>query len=107
MHSPPTPLSPMQFGLYIDIKHCSVLTNDQFDFIEENVQTLLVPEADEEAFRERLAIVRSLTKPVAAANRLLPADLKPVGPAVDEARLQRWGETVFRRAEEVGVKTIV
>ena len=97
----------MQLGLYIDIKHGSVLPNDQFDFIEENVQTLLVPEADDAAFRERLAIVRSLAKPVLAANRLLPADLKPVGPAVDEARLQRWGESVFRRAEAVGVKTIV
>ena len=97
----------MKFGLYIDIKHGSVLPNDQFDFIEENVQTLLVPEADEAAFRERHAIVRSLAKPVPSANRLLPPDLKPVGPAVDEARLQRWGENVFRRAEEVGVKTIV
>ena len=50
----------MQLGLYIDIKHGSVLPNDQFDFIEENVQTLLVPEADEAAFRERLAIVKGL-----------------------------------------------
>src|SRR5471030_2713196 len=107
MHSPPTPFSPMQLGLYIDIKHGSVLPNDQFDFIEENVQTLLVPEADEAAFRERLAIVRSLAKPVVAANRLLPPDLKPIGPAVDTARLQRWGESVFRRAEAVGVKKIV
>lgn len=97
----------MKLGLYIDIKHGSVLPNDQFDFIEENVQTLLVPEAGDAAFRERLVIVRSLSKPVPAANRLLPPDLKPVGPAVDEARLQRWGESVFRRAEEMGVKLIV
>jgi sugar phosphate isomerase/epimerase len=97
----------MKFGLYIDIKHGAVLPQEEFDFIEENVQTLLVPEADEAAFRERLVIVRSLAKPVPAANRLLPADLKPVGPAVDEARLQRWGENVFRRSEEMGVKTIV
>lgn len=97
----------MKFGLYIDIQHGAVLPHDQFDFIEENVQTLLVPEADEAAFRERFAMVRSLSKPVPTANRLLPADLKPVGPAVDEARFQRWGETTFRRAEEMGVKLIV
>ncbi|MEP6671022.1 MAG: sugar phosphate isomerase/epimerase family protein [Chthoniobacter sp.] len=97
----------MKLGLYIDIKHGAAFADQPFDFVEENVQTLLVPEEDEAAFRERLAIVRSLAKPVAAANRLLPADLKPVGPVVDEARLQRWGESVFRRAEEVGVKTIV
>jgi sugar phosphate isomerase/epimerase len=97
----------MKLGLYIDIQHGSVLPNDQFDFIEENVQTLLVPEADEAAFQERLAIVRTLGRPVLAANRLLPADLRPVGPVVDEARLLKWGETVFRRAEQVGVKRIV
>jgi sugar phosphate isomerase/epimerase len=97
----------MKLGLYIDIKHGPAFADQPFDFVEENVQTLLVPEADEAAFRERLALVRSLAKPVRAANRLLPPDLKPIGPAVDEARLQRWGENVFRRAEEVGVKTIV
>ncbi|HEY3898809.1 MAG TPA: sugar phosphate isomerase/epimerase family protein [Chthoniobacter sp.] len=97
----------MQLGLYIDIKNGPVLPNDQFDFIEENVQTLLVPEADESVFRERLAIVRALGRPVLVANRLLPADLRPVGPVIDEARLKRWGESVFRRAEEVGVKKIV
>src|SRR5689334_5707615 len=98
---------PMKIGLYIDIKHGAAFAGQPFDFVEENVQTLLVPEKDEAAFRERLAIVRGLDKPVLAANRLLPPDLKPIGPVVDEARLQRWGENVFRRAEEVGVKTIV
>jgi sugar phosphate isomerase/epimerase len=97
----------MQLGLYIDIKNGPVLPNDQFDFIEENIQTLLVPEADEAVFRERLAIARAAGRPVLAANRLLPPDLRPVGPVIDEARLKRWGETVFRRAEEVGVKKIV
>ena len=97
----------MKLGLYIDIKHGPVLPNDQFDFIEENVQTLLVPEADESVFRERLSIALSLAKPVPVANRLLPPDLKPVGPLVDEPRLQRWGENTFRRAEEMGVKTVV
>jgi len=97
----------MQLGLYIDIKHGAAFADQPFDFVEENVQTLLVPEADEAAFRERLAIVKSLAKPVTAANRLLPADLRPIGPSVDEARLQRWGESVFRRAEQVGVKKIV
>lgn len=97
----------MQIGLYIDIKHGAAVADQPFDFIEENVQTLLVPEAEEAAFRERLALARAQPKPVAAANRLLPPDLKPIGPAVDEARLNRWGETTFRRAEEMGVKTIV
>lgn len=97
----------MLLGLYADIEQASVLPHDDFAFIEENIQTLLVPEADDEAFQRRLAIVKGLGKPVYAANRLLPADLRPVGPNVDEARLTRWLETVMARAEQAGVKIIV
>jgi sugar phosphate isomerase/epimerase len=97
----------MQLGLYADIEQAHLLPNDQFDYIEENIQTLLVPEADEATFQGRLEIVRSLQKPVTAANRLLPPGLPPIGPAVDEPRLGRWMETTMRRAEQVGVKIIV
>lgn len=97
----------MTLGLYVDIDRASALPTDQFDFVEENVQTLLVPEQDEEAFQQRLQIAGTLARPVLAANRLLPPDLKPVGPNVDEARLTRWCETTMRRAEQVGVRVIV
>ena len=97
----------MKLGIYIDIQNDSLLTPGQYDFIEENVQTLLVPEAEESVFQKRLDLARSISRPVKVANRLLPADLKCVGAVVDEARLQRWGETVFRRAEQVGVDLIV
>lgn len=97
----------MNFGLYADIDQHGALPFEQFDFVEENVQTLLVPEQDDAAFQRRLEIARGLKKPVLAANRLLPPDLKPVGPAVDEARLKRWCETTMARAEQVGVRVIV
>ncbi len=97
----------MTLGLYVDIEHGSALPCEQFDFVEENVQTLLVPEQNEAAFQRRLAIAGALRKPALAANRLLPPDLKPVGPDVDEARLARWCETTMRRAEQAGVRVIV
>src|SRR5581483_5747568 len=61
---PVHPILPMKLGLYIDIKHGAAFADQPFDFVEENVQTLLVPEADEATFRERLAIIRALNKPV-------------------------------------------
>jgi sugar phosphate isomerase/epimerase len=97
----------MKLGIYIDIQNDSLLIPGQYDFIEENVQTLLVPEAEESVFQKRLDLARSISRPVKVANRLLPADLKCVGAMVDEARLLRWGETAFRRAEQVGVDVIV
>jgi sugar phosphate isomerase/epimerase len=42
-----------------------------------------------------------------AANVLLPATLKCSGPDVDYARLERYGQTVFRRAREIGMTLIV
>jgi sugar phosphate isomerase/epimerase len=98
---------PMKIGIYIDIQNDSLLTPGQYDFIEENVQTLLVPESEESVFQKRLDLARSISRPVKVANRLLPADLKCVGAVVDEERLLRWGQTVFRRAEQVGVDVIV
>lgn len=97
----------MNLGLYVDIEQGSVLPNEDFAFIEENVQTLLVPEASDETFAKRLAIVRKLEKPVYAANRFLPPDLRIVGPDVNSARLQRWAETTMARAEQVGLKILV
>lgn len=97
----------MKLGLYVDIEQGSILPNEDFAFIEENVQTLLVPEADDATFQKRLEIVRKLAKPVYAANRFLPPDLRIVGPEVNKARLQRWAEVVMARAEQVGVKILV
>lgn len=97
----------MQLGLYADLAQAGDLPFEQFDFLEENVQTLLVPEQDEAAFAQRLALVRALPMPVLAANRFLPADLRPVGPEVDEPRLTRWCEVAFRRAQQAGVRIIV
>jgi sugar phosphate isomerase/epimerase len=97
----------MKLGLYVDIDNGSILPNDEFAFIEENVQTLLVPEQDDAVFQQRLAKVRALEKPVYAANRFIPADLKVTGPSVDVDRLRRWSETTFARAEQVGLKILV
>lgn len=97
----------MKLGLYVDIGNGSILPNKDFEFIEENVQTLLVPEADDATFAQRLNIVRSLEKPVYAANRFLPPDLRIVGPEVNTPRLKRWAETVMARAEQVGLKILV
>ena len=99
--------STMQLGLYAPIDEASVLPHGDFALLEENIQTLLVPESGESVFQDRLALARRSATPVTAANRYLPPDLRPIGPDVDQKRLDRWCETVMRRSEEVGVRTIV
>jgi sugar phosphate isomerase/epimerase len=97
----------MQLGLYADIDNGSLLPNEQFAFIEENVQTLLLPERGDAHFQRRLEVVRSLQKPVYAANRFLPPDLRVTGPDVDAVRLEQWARTALARAETVGIKILV
>ena len=67
----------MSLGLYADIGAAAELPAGEFAFIEENVQTLLVPEQDEDAFAARLELARAAGSPVVAANRFLPPDLQP------------------------------
>lgn len=97
----------MHLGLYADISNVDLLPIGSFDFLEENVQTLLVPESVESVFAERLHLVEEAGIPVYAANRYLPADLRITGPEVDEARLIRWAEVAMERAERAGVRIMV
>lgn len=97
----------MKLGLYADVEQAGLLPANEFDFIEGNVQTLLVPEADEATFGARLKLAQAAGRPVSAANRLLPPDLRPIGPEVDEKRLTHWCEKVMERSERAGVKVIV
>jgi sugar phosphate isomerase/epimerase len=78
-----------------------------FDYLEVNVQAFLVPEADEAAFLPHLEAATQGARPVRAANCFLPAGLKSVGPDLDRARLLRYAETAFARAQRAGIRTIV
>lgn len=77
------------------------------DYVEANVQALLVPQADASAFAAQQEHVRACPVPVRAANCFLPGGLKTTGPAVDMAALEAYVRTAFARAERIGIRTIV
>jgi sugar phosphate isomerase/epimerase len=78
-----------------------------FDFIEGHVQNFLLPEAPDNAFAPHAAALRASGLTMPAANCLFPADLKVVGPVVDEARFDRYATAVIRRAGEIGIRFLV
>ena len=45
--------------------------------------------------------------PTPVANNFIPAELKVVGPAVDEAKVIEYVKTAFDRSKQLGIKTIV
>ena len=101
-------LSLMQIGLCLDPATLATLPAPHgFDFIEGHVQDFLLPFADDAAFAGHAAALRASPLAMPAANCLLPARLKIVGPAVDTAALTQYAETIFRRARQVGMTIMV
>lgn len=100
--------SPMKIGFCTDpATLASLPSRPDCDFIEGHVVNFLAPESPDAEFAPRLEALKRCGFPMPAANVLLPATLKCVGPAVDHARLDRYARTVFRRAHEAGMTLIV
>jgi sugar phosphate isomerase/epimerase len=98
----------MQLGFCIDPATLATLpARPACDFIEGHVVNYLAPEAPDAEFAPRAAALRTCGFSMPAANVLLPAALKCVGPAVDHARLDRYIATALRRAQEIGMTLIV
>jgi sugar phosphate isomerase/epimerase len=97
----------MKIGLCLSCENAAVLSDAGFDFIEENVQNFLLPQATDEAFAEKRKKTGPLALPILAANCFLPGALKCTGPEVQEEELGRYAETALRRAHEIGIRVIV
>ena len=98
----------MQIGFCTDpATLASLPARPDCDFIEGHVVNFLTPEAPDADFAPRAAALRACGMPMPAANVLLPAALKCSGTEIDYARLDRYAQTVFRRAQEVGMTIIV
>ena len=98
----------MQLGLCLDPATLATLPPPyNFDFIEGHVQNFLLPFASEAEFAVHAAALRACPLAMPAANCLLPGNLRIVGPVVDVPALTRYGETIFRRAREVGMTLMV
>jgi sugar phosphate isomerase/epimerase len=96
----------MQFGMYTATENAPALKAAGWDFVEENVLEFLQGQVPDEQW-SGLDRARRSPLPVLAANRLLPAALKPLGPAVDRAALELYMQRVISRAAKVGMKTLV
>jgi len=95
-----------KFGIVTSIDHSAAVKAAGWDFVEELVQQYLqaaVPDA-EWSGPKRLA---RAVLPVPASNALLPPELKVCGPDSDPAKLRDYVATILRRAEQVGMTTVV
>ncbi|HSV15660.1 MAG TPA: sugar phosphate isomerase/epimerase family protein [Tepidisphaeraceae bacterium] len=96
----------MKFGICTSITNAAAVKAAGWDYVEENVQSLLQGTVTDEAWTNESA-ANAAVLPVPAANSLVPASLKITGPDVDPNALGSYMETVIRRAATVGIQTLV
>ena len=98
----------MRIGICADPATLATLpTPLPFDFIEGHVQNFLKPEASDPEFSFNAEALRNCARSMPVANSFLPSDLHVTGPLIDYPRLDRYAETTFRRAAQIGMKIIV
>ena len=78
-----------------------------YDFFENGVGGALAPDKDAEWWKKQRDMLLSLPIPMRSCNGFIPGKFRLTGPKADFAPALDYAETALRRAEEVGVKTIV
>ena len=95
----------MKFAICTSISNAAAVKAAGWEYVEENVQTLLQPAVPDGQWSDGPA--KSAVLPIPAANVLMPAALKITGPTADPQKLRHHLTTVIRRARKVGIRTIV
>ena len=97
----------MRIGICRSVDNAAVVKAAGFEYIEEGVQRLLVPESPDEEYAPKRDAASGCGLPVEAACGLLPGNLKCVGPEVDTERFRKYIDAALARASEVGITRIV
>jgi len=97
----------MKFGVCTAPENGAAAAQAGYDFIEVNVQSQLKGFEGDDAFKGELEKMLKSPIPCFAANSFIPGNLSITGPSVDRDALKKYTETVFRRANEAGIRIVV
>lgn len=92
---------------------CSSYENDSLvhatglEYIEETVRKMLAPAVSEDVFNSRLPILKNTATKVQTCNLFIPAEIKVIGPDVNEKRVLGYVDSVMQRAKIAGIRLIV
>jgi sugar phosphate isomerase/epimerase len=92
-------------GVCTTMENAELVSRNGFQFIQPTVAEVLQPFVADSVYDA--AQILSSPTPVSVVNVFIPGSIKVVGPAVDEAQILNYAKTVFRRAEALGIQTIV
>lgn len=101
------PLKP-GIGISESLENDSLVTAAGYTCIIESISRRVSPRTvSDSAFRKNIAIFKNLKTPIYAFNLFIPAELKLVGPAVDEKAVLDYVEIVMRRLSQTDTRLIV
>ena len=99
--------SKIRFGVCGGLDAAAEVKEIGFDFLEGTVAGFLMPDASDEEWNAFLSQVRAAAFPVEACNCFIPGKFRLTGPAADHAPALEYAVKACRRADVMGVKTIV
>lgn len=94
-----------RIGLTRGPEHAKNLAAMGAQFIEIGCGHLL-PDKPDEDFVERRKQLKECGLPIHGANGFLPGRLKSTGPKADHKAIADYASVIFRRGEEIGMKTV-
>lgn len=97
----------VEFGVCTQLKKAAQLKQAGFQYVEENVGSVLLPKATEEEFAKKLAEIKAAPLPIRSCTGFIPRELKVVGPDVALEPVLKHVEIVCRRAQQAGIHRIV
>ena len=95
------------FGACRGVKEAKLLASLGYDFWEWSVSNALGPDKDAEWWKQQKELILSQPIPLRSCNGFIPKCFRLTGPEANQAPAVDYAEIALRRAEEVGVKTIV
>ena len=102
-----TPAGRILFGVCTGAGNVPLLKKLGYDFWEWGAAGAFDPDKDGEWWKKQKDMLLSLPLPLRSSNGFIPGKFRLTGPAADHGPALRYAETVLRRADEIGVKTIV
>ncbi|BDI31901.1 hypothetical protein CCAX7_39520 [Capsulimonas corticalis] len=98
----------MKFGVCAGLDDAAAVARAGFDYLEPGVSSALNPDKlDADVLPVLQRVSSAAGTPTPSFNMFLPGDLKIIGEAVDQPRLEHYVHEAFRRASLVGAEVLV
>ena len=95
------------FGACRQPADAKLLKAHGYDFFETSAASAFIPTKSDEEWKRRKEELLACGLPLRSCNGFIPGTFRITGPKADFEPALKYAETVLRRAEEIGVKTIV